>query len=179
MLGMKHAEAVCEAGGIPVLLDMNESRIQKGVKALLEMFGPGPDGYVLDITHLESVQRVVDEIIRKKGHIDILINNAGAGVWKEIEKTGEIPQHLIDGMRELGLFGLSIPPEYGGLGFSVVQKALVHEMMGRGPWGLASFLSVHTGIGCVGIVRFASEAQKKRYLPKMAAGEWIGSFCPD
>lgn len=44
-------------------------------------------------------------------------------------------------MRELGLFGLSIPPEYGGLGFSVVQKALVHEMMGRGPWGLATFLS--------------------------------------
>jgi len=97
-------------------------------------------------------------------------------VWKEIEKTAEIPQHLIDGMKELGLFGLSIPPEYGGLGFSVVQKALVHEMMGRGPWGLASFLSVHTGIGCVGIVRFANTAQKQKYLPKMATGEWIGSF---
>jgi alkylation response protein AidB-like acyl-CoA dehydrogenase len=61
-------------------------------------------------------------------------------VWKEIEKTAEIPQHLIDGMKELGLFGLSIPPEYGGLGFSVVQKALVHEMMGRGrgDWQVSS-----------------------------------------
>ncbi|MBI3798060.1 MAG: acyl-CoA dehydrogenase family protein [Deltaproteobacteria bacterium] len=52
-------------------------------------------------------------------------------VWKQIEHSGELPHSLIDGMRELGLFGLSIPPEYGGLGFSVVQKALAHEMMGR------------------------------------------------
>jgi len=74
------------------------------------------------------------------------------------------------------LLGLSIPPEYGGLGLSVVQKTLAHEMLGRGPWGLASFISVHTGIGCVGIVRFASREQKARYLPKMASGEWIGSF---
>ena len=58
---------------------------------------------------------------------------------------------MIAGARELGLLGLSIPPEYGGLGLSVVQKTLVHEMLGRGPWGLASFISVHTGIGCVGI----------------------------
>ncbi len=98
------------------------------------------------------------------------------GVWREIERTGELPQKLLDEARELGLFGLSIPPEYGGLGLSVVQKALVHEMLGRGPWGLATYLSVHTGIGCVGIVRFASEEQKRRYLPKMARGEWIGSF---
>lgn len=97
-------------------------------------------------------------------------------VWREIERDDELPEDLIAGARDLGLLGLSIPPEYGGLGFSVVQKTLVHEMLGRGPWGLASFISVHTGIGCVGIVRFGSEAQKTRYLPKMASGEWIGSF---
>ena len=49
-------------------------------------------------------------------------------------------------------------------------------MLGRGPWGLGTFISVHTGIGCVGIVRFGNEEQKKKYLPKMARGEWIGSF---
>jgi acyl-CoA dehydrogenase len=87
-----------------------------------------------------------------------------------------LPDHLIDGARQLGLFGLSIPAEYGGLGLSVLQKTLVHEMLGRGPWGLASFISVHTGIGCVGIVRFGSKAQKDQYLPKMAKGEWLGSF---
>src|SRR5262245_41375575 len=126
-------------------------------------------GAIMDFTISEE-DRLLQQSVR--GFVEEQAN----AVWKEIEKTAEIPQHLIDGMKELGLFGLSIPPEYGGLGFSVVQKALVHEMMGRGPWGLASFLSVHTGIGCVGIVRFANAAQKQKYLPKMATGEWIGSF---
>ena len=97
-------------------------------------------------------------------------------VWREIEKTNSLPDSLIKEAQELGLLGLSIPEQYGGVGFSVVQKALVHEMLGRGPWGLSTFISVHTGIGCVGIVRFASDAQKQKYLPKMARGEWIGSF---
>lgn len=97
-------------------------------------------------------------------------------VWQEIETTDRLPASLIEGARDVGLLGLSIPPEYGGLGLSVVQKTLAHEMLGRGPWGLASFISVHTGIGCVGIVRFGNQQQKARYLPKMASGEWIGSF---
>ncbi len=100
----------------------------------------------------------------------------GNGVWKQIEATDQLPPSLIAGARDVGLLGLSIPQEYGGLGLSVVQKTLAHEMLGRGPWGLASFISVHTGIGCVGIVRFGSPQQKARYLPKMATGEWIGSF---
>jgi acyl-CoA dehydrogenase len=96
--------------------------------------------------------------------------------WQEIDKNDRLPDEIIDGARELGLFGLSVPSEYGGLGLSVAQKALVHEQLGRGPWGLASFISVHTGIGCVGIVRFGSTQQKNHYLPKMAKGEWLGSF---
>jgi acyl-CoA dehydrogenase len=97
-------------------------------------------------------------------------------VWREIEKTGSLPDSLIAGANELGLLGLSIPEEYGGVGFNVVQKALVHEMLGRGPWSLCTFVSVHTGIGCVGLVKFGNDEQKKKYLPKMASGEWIGSF---
>src|SRR2546422_1352253 len=120
--------------------------------------------------------RIAEEDRLLQDSVRSFIEEKANAVWKQIEHSGELPHRLIDGMRELGLFGLSIPPEYGGLGFSVGQKALVHEMMGRGPWGLATFLSVHTGIGCVGIVRFANEAQKQHYLPKMASGEWIGSF---
>jgi acyl-CoA dehydrogenase len=104
------------------------------------------------------------------------VENSANTVWQEIEKKGAIPDKLVAEARDLGLLGLSIPEEFGGVGFSVVQKALVHEMLGRGPWGLATFVSVHTGIGCVGLVKFGNEAQKKRYLPKMASGEWIGSF---
>jgi acyl-CoA dehydrogenase len=96
--------------------------------------------------------------------------------WREIEEQRAIPDVILDQAKELGLLGLSIPQEYGGLGLSVVQKALVHEMLGRGPWALATYISVHTGIGCVGIVKFGSEEQRKKYLPKMASGEWIGSF---
>jgi acyl-CoA dehydrogenase len=76
--------------------------------------------------------------------------------WREIEEKREIPPIILEQAQELGLLGLSIPVQYGGLGLSVVQKALVHEMLGRGPWGLSSYISVHTGIGCVGIVRFGS-----------------------
>ena len=104
------------------------------------------------------------------------VENSANPVWQEIERTGSLPDKLIAEANELGLLGLSIPEEYGGVGFSVVQKALVHEMLGRGPWGLATFISVHTGIGCVGLVKFGSEQQKQKYLPKMATGEWIGSF---
>jgi acyl-CoA dehydrogenase len=104
------------------------------------------------------------------------VENSANTVWREIESTGSLPDKLVAEANELGLLGLSIPEEYGGVGFSVVQKALVHEMLGRGPWGLATFISVHTGIGCVGLVKFGSEQQKKKYLPKMATGEWIGSF---
>jgi acyl-CoA dehydrogenase len=96
--------------------------------------------------------------------------------WREIEEKREIPDAVITQAKELGLLGLSIPEQYGGLGLSVTQKALVHEMLGRGPWGLSTYISVHTGIGCVGIVKFGNEEQRKKYLPKMASGEWIGSF---
>ena len=97
-------------------------------------------------------------------------------VWQEIDRTDRLPAAVIERARELGLFGITISPDYGGLGLSVVQKALVHEMLGRGPWGLASYISVHTGIGCIGINLFGSKEQKERYLPKMASGEWMGSF---
>jgi acyl-CoA dehydrogenase len=116
-----------------------------------------------------------DDRMLRQSVRDFVEDKANA-VWKEIERTDELPDDLLAGARDLGLLGLSIPAEYGGLELPVVQKALVHEMLGRGPWGLASYISVHTGIGCVGIVRFGSEEQKQRYLPKMATGEWIGSF---
>ena len=116
-----------------------------------------------------------DDLMLRQSVHDFIEEQANA-CWKEIDRTDQLPAHLIEGARQLGLFGLSIPPEYGGLGLSVMQKTLVHEMLGRGPWGLASYISVHTGLGCVGIVRFGSGEQKRRYLPKMAAGEWLGAF---
>jgi len=116
-----------------------------------------------------------DDLLLQQSVRDFVEDQANQ-VWRDIDRTDELPASLLEAARELGLFGVSIPPEYGGLGLSVLQKALMHEMLGRGPWGLASYISVHTGIGCVGIVKFGNEQQKKRYLPKMASGEWLGSF---
>lgn len=115
-----------------------------------------------------------DRILRQS--VRDFVESEANRVWQEIEETDELPDALIAGARDLGLLGLSIPAEYGGIDLPITKKVLVHEMLGRGPWGLASYISVHTGIGCVGIVRFGNDRQRQRYLPKMATGEWLGSF---
>ena len=79
-----------------------------------------------------------DDRMLRESVRDFVEQKANA-VWREIEHTDELPDDLIAGARDLGLLGLSIPAEYGGLELGVVQKALVHEMLGRGPWGLASY----------------------------------------
>ncbi|KAA5655120.1 acyl-CoA dehydrogenase family protein, partial [Pseudomonas aeruginosa] len=77
---------------------------------------------------------------------------------------------------EMGLFGLSIPEEYGGLGLSMVGKCAIYEELGKTHNGYTTLIGAHTGIGTVGIVELGTEEQKQRYLPKMATGEWIGAF---
>jgi acyl-CoA dehydrogenase len=96
--------------------------------------------------------------------------------WAEIEETNVIPSELLAKAAELGLFGLSIPEEYGGLGLPMVAKALVYEQLGRTHAGFTSIIGTHCGIGVSVIVRAGSPEQKRRYLPALAAGEVIGAF---
>ena len=93
-----------------------------------------------------------------------------------IEETDEIPQDILEKSKEMGLFALSIPEEYGGLGIGMVGKCAVLEEVGRTHNGYTTVIGGHTGIGSVGIVELANEAQKQKYLPKMASGESIGAF---
>ncbi|MBB6444421.1 acyl-CoA dehydrogenase family protein [Bacillus benzoevorans] len=93
-----------------------------------------------------------------------------------IEETDEIPQDILEKSKEMGLFALSIPEEYGGLGIGMLGKCAVLEEVGRTINGYTTVIGGHTGIGSVGIVELANEAQKQKYLPKMASGEWIGAF---
>lgn len=74
----------------------------------------------MDFT-ISAEDRLLQQSVR-----DFIENEANA-VWQEIERTDTLPQALIDGARDVGLLGLSIPQEYGGLGLSVVQKTLCHE----------------------------------------------------
>lgn len=104
------------------------------------------------------------------------VTNEVEPLAQQIEDTDEIPQELIDKAKEIGLFGISIPEEYGGIGLSSVEKAIVFSELGRSSHGFATLISAHTGIGSVGLVRLGSEALKQKYLPAMAAGEKIGCF---
>ncbi len=77
---------------------------------------------------------------------------------------------------ELGLLGISVPEEYEGFGQNTVTAMKVVEEMGAGFSFVVAF-SAHTGIGTLPILYYGNEAQKKKYLPKLATGEWIGAYC--
>lgn len=94
----------------------------------------------------------------------------------EIEENDEIPADIVNQSKEMGLFGLSIPEEYGGLGLDMVGKCAIYEELGKTHNGYTTLIGAHTGIGTVGIVELGTEEQKQKYLPKMATGEWIGAF---
>ncbi|MGJ9459698.1 acyl-CoA dehydrogenase family protein [Oceanobacillus sp. CF4.6] len=94
----------------------------------------------------------------------------------EIEENDHIPEDIVQKSKDMGLFSLSIPEEYGGLGLDMVGKCAIYEELGKTHNGYTTLLGAHTGIGTVGIVELGTEEQKQKYLPKMATGEWIGAF---
>lgn len=97
-------------------------------------------------------------------------------VAMEIEEKNEIPEHIVEASKEMGLFSLGIPEEYGGLGLNMVGKCAIYEELGKTHNGYTTLIGAHTGIGTVGIVELGTEEQKQKYLPKMATGEWIAAF---
>ena len=95
---------------------------------------------------------------------------------QEIEEKNQIPEELFAEAATLGLFGISIPEEYGGTGLSRLSRALVHQMLGRSGFGFAGAIASHTGIGSDGLVALGTDEQKRRYLPRMASGELRAAF---
>jgi acyl-CoA dehydrogenase len=93
-----------------------------------------------------------------------------------IEENDEVPEDLLQKAREIGLFGLTIPEEYGGIGLDLAGKCAVEEEMGKTNYGFATVIGNHTGISTTGIVALGTPDQKKKFLPRMASGEWIGAF---
>ncbi len=95
---------------------------------------------------------------------------------EEVAETDRIPEAIIQEMREMGLFGLSIPEAYGGLGLSMSEEiAIVQELCYASP-AFRSVIGTSVGIGSQGILIDGTEAQKQEFLPKVASGEWIASF---
>jgi alkylation response protein AidB-like acyl-CoA dehydrogenase len=93
----------------------------------------------------------------------------------ELEHADEYPDAIVDGMREMGLFGLTIPEEYGGLGESLLTYALAVEEIARGWMSVSGVINTHFIVAYM-LVQHGTEEQKRRLLPRMATGELRGAF---
>src|SRR4051794_7121351 len=93
----------------------------------------------------------------------------------ELEHKDEFPEAIVEGMKEMGLFGLTIAEEYGGLGESLLTYALVVEQIARGWMSISGVINTHFIVAYM-IAQHGTEEQKQRLLPKMASGEVRGAF---
>src|SRR5271169_1723536 len=97
--------------------------------------------------------------------------------FKRWDREAAQPQEFIQGLRDLGLFGLIIPEEYGGLGLSNAGYARVLSQSSSHDSSVSLTIGAHSSIGMKGILLFGTAEQKARYLPKLASGELIAAFC--
>lgn len=98
-------------------------------------------------------------------------------IEQQVAETDEIPPYIIQAMKEMGLFGLSIPEEYGGLGLTMEEEVLVAFELGKAAPAFRSFFGTNNGIGSQGILIDGTEAQKRHYIPALATGDTISAFC--
>ncbi|MFW6199459.1 MAG: acyl-CoA dehydrogenase family protein, partial [Gemmatimonadota bacterium] len=111
---------------------------------------------------LETVRRFVSERLRP--------------LEEQVAEDDAIPEDVDREMRELGLYGLSIPEEYGGLGLTMEEECLVAFELGHTSPAFRSAFGTNVGIGSQGVVMFGTEEQKERWLPGIASGELVTSF---
>lgn len=95
---------------------------------------------------------------------------------QQVAETDEIPDDIVRDMKEMGMFGLTIPEEYGGLGLTMEEESLVMIEMGKTSPAFRSLFGTTVGIGSQGILMDGSQEQKDHYLPRLARGEMIASF---
>ncbi len=94
----------------------------------------------------------------------------------EVDEKGEFPHEAIKKMAELGLLSMTIPEQYGGAGFDFLSLAIAIEEISRGCGSTGVITAVHNSLACWPIVNWGTDAQKQKYLPKMATGELLGAF---
>lgn len=117
----------------------------------------------------ETLRMVIDSL-------DKCLGDKGED-FRSYDRDGVQPEDYINSLKELGLFGLIIPEEYGGIGLSNAGYARVLQASAKYDGSTSLTVGAHSSIGMKGLLLFGTEAQKKKYLPKLASGEWIASFC--
>jgi acyl-CoA dehydrogenase len=122
-------------------------------------------------------------MIRDRETLNLLLDNIARFVRERlipneelVAETDEIPDDVVRDMKALGLFGLTVPEEFGGLQLTMEEEVLAMLELGRASPAFRSLIGTTVGIGSQGILFDGTEAQKRKYLPRMAAGELIASF---
>lgn len=119
---------------------------------------------------LNEEQKMIQETIRKFAKEEI------APVARENDKKAKFPRELFKKLADLGFMGTPIPEEYGGAGFDYISHAIVAEEIGRVDSSLRGTYSVQVSLVELPILKFGTEEQKRKYLPKLTSGEWIGCY---
>ncbi len=119
---------------------------------------------------LTEEEKMVRDTVRKFVDSNIL------PIIEKHNREGSFPRHLVKEMADLGLFGPTLPPEYGCAGLNNVSYGLMMQELERGDSSIRSFASVQSSLAMYPIFTFGSDGQKKEWLPKLASGEKIGCF---
>jgi glutaryl-CoA dehydrogenase len=128
-----------------------------------------PDYYNLDEL-LSEEHKMVRDAAREWVKRDV------SPIIEEAAQKAEFPKSIIKGLAEIGAFGPYIPTEYGGSGLDQISYGLIMQEIERGDSGVRSTASVQSSLVMFPIWKYGSEEQRKKFLPKLATGEWMGAF---
>src|SRR6059058_2001795 len=128
-----------------------------------------PDYYLVDELLTEE-HKLIRESVRNYVKKEI------SPIIEDYAQRGEFPNQIVRQLGDLGCFGPTIPAEYGGGGLDYVSYGLMMQELERGDSGVRSTASVQGSLVMFPIYAYGSEAQRKKFLPKLASGEWLGCF---
>ena len=128
-----------------------------------------PDYYNLDEL-LSEEHKLVPEAARE------WVKREVSPIIEDYAQKAEFPKQILNGLAEIGAFGPYIPMEYGGAGLDQISYGLIMQEIERGDSGIRSTASVQSSLVMYPIWKYGNEAQRQKYLPKLASGEWIGCF---
>ncbi len=119
---------------------------------------------------LSTEQRMIQDSVRRFSHDEILSHA------REWEAQEQFPRALLNHMGELGYLSVPIPENYGGAGLDYISEAIVFEEVGYADSSVRTTLSVQMSLVELTILKWGTEEQRQKYLPKLCTGEWIGCF---
>jgi len=128
-----------------------------------------PDYFLLDDLFTEE-HKLIRASVRE------YVKKSISPIIEECAQKAEFPQQIVKEMGELGCFGPTVPTEYGGGGLDYISYGLMMQELERGDSGVRSTASVQGSLVMFPIYEYGSEEQRKKYLPKLASGEWLGCF---